>query len=775
MSHPTRPRLARRAARRPVGRALLAFALAAVVAVPALVLADSGPAFAAGSVTPSKSTGVAATGETLTFNGSGFDSSRGIYAQFCKQVGTSGTSAGRATGGDCAATQFWITGPGVGVPAQGTTAWTGDGTFSVSFSVAAAFKEIDCRATGVVCGLQTRNDHREPGVYDQDTFTPITFAADPPNPAVALSKATDVAPTGETITVDGTGFDSARGIYAQFCKQVGTSGTSAGRASGPDCAPTQFWITGPGAGVPAQGTTAWTGTGTFQISFPVASTFKEIDCRATGVVCGIQTRNDHREPGVYDQDSFTPIAFAADAPTGPTVTVNPTTGLDAAGDTVTVSGVNIPEGQGVYIRLCKAPTGQVGTAAGRPAAGDCDGQGLWASPAPPDPALPVITDGGFTAALPVAGAFAGDPANVDCMTDGSCGVFIRRDHVGGGNDFALDSFTPISFDASTTPPVIEEPEEPSLNDVTVTLSQSEGLLDNQVITVSGEDFVAKQGVYVQFCATPTGQLGTAAGRATSCYPEQDGTHTVWVSNVADDGTFRTPLTVVSTFTPEGQDPVDCTVDGTCGVFIRRDHNGGTADYSQDAFVPVTFGDGSVEPGPDPTIGASKTTDLDPAGDTVTVEGADFQPGTELFVALCDANVANFAACDFDNVQEVTAAPNPSADKALGDPGTFAVDLEVRAAFGDVDCLAEGSACAIQTWAVSGGDGSEEVTLPVSFAGGTTTTTVDPGTTPDAGTTGTGSLPRTGAGTAGLVIAGLLALGVGTAMLTTARRRQAATS
>jgi hypothetical protein len=599
--------------------------------------------------------------------------------------------------------------------------------------------------------------------------------------SVTLSKSTNVAAAGETLTVNGSGFDSSRGVYAMFCKQVGTPGTAAGRATGDNCAATQFWITQPQGGVQPENSTAWSGAGTFQVSFPVASTFKAIDCRASGVVCGIQTRNDHTQPGVYDQDTFTPITFAADAPTGPAVTVAPTTGIDAAGASLTVSGVNIPAGEGVYVRLCKAPTGTVGTLAGRPAAGDCDGQGLWVTstpPTPPDPAVLPITDGAFSVSLPVAGAFAGSPTNVNCMTAGSCGVFIRRDHNGGANDFALDSFTAISFDPATTPPVIAEPEEPSLNDVVVTLSQSEDLKNNQVITVRGEDFAADQGVYVQFCAAPTAQVGTAAGRAASCYPEQDNVHTVWVSTVAADGTFSTPLTVVSTFTPTGQDPVDCTVDGACGVFVRRDHNGGTADYTQDAFVPVTFGDGTVEPGPDPTITASKTTGLDPAGDTVTVEGAGFQPGTELFVAVCDANVANFAACDFDKVQEATVATS-SADRAAGDAGTFAVDLDVRASFAEVDCLAAGTACAVQTWAVSGGDGSEEVTLPVSFTDEAVTTTTTAATTPtdttSSGSASSGSLARTGTETAGLVLAGLLAVGLGAVLLTTSRRRTTATN
>ena len=70
------------------------------------------------------------------------------------------------------------------------------------------------------------------------------------------------------------------------------------------------------------------------------------------------------------------------------------------------------------------------------AAGACDGQGLWVTPDPPPGApLPTITDGAFSVELDVAGAFAGDPDAIDCMTDDSCGVFIRRDHVGGGADW----------------------------------------------------------------------------------------------------------------------------------------------------------------------------------------------------------------------------------------------------------------------------------------------------------------------------------------------------
>ncbi|MCB1038542.1 MAG: hypothetical protein KDA94_03265, partial [Acidimicrobiales bacterium] len=165
------------------------------------------------------------------------------------------------------------------------------------------------------------------------TATP-TSGAEATERALTLSKSIDVAATGETLTVGGSGFDSTRGIYLMFCRQVGASGTAEGRPGGADCSSAQAWITNPGAGVPPSGTVAWTGDGTFETTLDVIGAFGTVDCRAAGTVCGVVTRNDHRETGVYDQDTFTPVSFAAEEttttttvptdPEAPSVTVTPT-------------------------------------------------------------------------------------------------------------------------------------------------------------------------------------------------------------------------------------------------------------------------------------------------------------------------------------------------------------------------------------------------------------------------------------------------------------------
>ncbi|MCB1029809.1 MAG: hypothetical protein KDA95_00640 [Acidimicrobiales bacterium] len=597
---------------------------------------------------------------------------------------------------------------------------------------------------------------------------------------LSLSKSSDLVAAGDTITINGSGFDSSRGIYIQFCKQpTAAPGTAEGRPAPADCSASQAWVTSPGPGVPPTGTTPWNGTGTFVLDLTVTAAFKTVDCQATGTVCGFVTRNDHRETGVYDQDTFTPVTFATGEveppvepePGSPTITVTPTSNLDGAGDTVTVDGANIPEGQGVYVRFCKAPTGAAGTAEGRPPASNCNGDGLWVTPNPPPGApLPTIEDGEFSVELDVIGAFAGS-SWIDCMTSGSCGVSVRRDHNGGNGDFSLDSFKPVSFDPNSEAPVDpEEPEVPEPNSVSLSVTPSSGLSDGQTVSVSGSGFVAGQGVYVMLCAAPTGNVGTPEGRTASCYPEQDGEHVVWHTPVAANGSFSTPLTVTENFTDAGDNDVDCTVENACGVFVRRDHNGGASDYTQDVFVPISFGGGEPVTPTKPELGADRTTELNPDGDTITVDGANFRPGDPVFVALCDSDVPNFASCDFDNVVEATPEA-VGTSRAAGEPGGFSVELKVRAQFEGTDCL-ETETCAIQTWAVSGSNPDAEVTLPVSFADDSTLETTPQTTPQDNESVDEGTLVRTGSNSFPLAWTGAGLLAVGAALSVIARRRGA---
>ena len=139
--------------------------------------------------------------------------------------------------------------------------------------------------------------------------------------------------------------------------------------------------------------------------------------------------------------------------------------------------------------------------------------------------------------------------------------------------------------------------------------------DTVTVTLSG--IPADQGVYVRLCKGTLAEVSQA--RPTQCFGQGS-----WVSLStaqrafgAGDASQPVALAVQAQF-----DTVDCTVD-SCGIHIRRDHNGGSADYSLDRFIPVTFGTPQVTaPTPHNSVdranGKISFTIVNKKGKTVTV-------------------------------------------------------------------------------------------------------------------------------------------------------------
>lgn len=132
--------------------------------------------------------------------------------------------------------------------------------------------------------------------------------------------------------------------------------------------------------------------------------------------------------------------------------------------------------------------------------------------------------------------------------------------------------------------------------ITPTLSKSTGLVQSgETITVSIPDIPAGEGVYVRLCKAPA--LGARPASAT-CYTPAGATQAgSWasldatqMSYGAADASKPINLSVIGQF-GTGANAVDCTVD-SCIVFIRRDHNGGSTDFTLDANIPVTFASAS---------------------------------------------------------------------------------------------------------------------------------------------------------------------------------------
>lgn len=136
----------------------------------------------------------------------------------------------------------------------------------------------------------------------------------------------------------------------------------------------------------------------------------------------------------------------------------------------------------------------------------------------------------------------------------------------------------------------------------------------QMVTVTGAGYQPGQGLYIQFCARPTGTLGTAEGRAKECNPDQTNDQSVWKTPVPATGDFSVQLRVVSAF-----GDTDCTK-VACGVFSRKDHIGGATDFSQDAFASVSFRS-AAPPAPVPATNASSAPTAESAASPAPSSGS----------------------------------------------------------------------------------------------------------------------------------------------------------
>lgn len=127
-------------------------------------------------------------------------------------------------------------------------------------------------------------------------------------------------------------------------------------------------------------------------------------------------------------------------------------------------------------------------------------------------------------------------------------------------------------------------------DFKVTADKTQNLnIAGDTLTLTVDGLPAGQGVYMRLCA---GTLAEAAkARPTNCVGLNA---TAWVTT--DAAALRqgakllagpVSLAVPSNFV-SGETKIDCT-QVACGIHVRRDHLGGSADFSLDRFIPLTFG------------------------------------------------------------------------------------------------------------------------------------------------------------------------------------------
>jgi iron complex transport system substrate-binding protein len=348
--------------------------LVALLAVLALgVVSAQAQSVSSGSrtLTVSKSTGLNPEGETITVSISGFDERKGIYIALCAipAPGAMPTPCGGGGTGETGASgiTIWVSSnppsyaEGLPVP------YNPGGSYTGTMTIRPIIGSVDCRVTA--CAITTRADHTRLQDRSQDLFVPVTFRAPgepttpPPTPArtatpsaggspqptaaasaspsvspspspsptatlpqITLSSdgrtatrgtltatATNTAnldPTGEQVTVTGSGFDASRGIYVALCavKDENTVGTCA--SGSPE---TTVWISSNPPPFAASRARAYGDGGSFEATLTLQPVIDDqTDCRE--VRCAIATRNDDTVTTGAPQEILIPVTFAAAAP-----------------------------------------------------------------------------------------------------------------------------------------------------------------------------------------------------------------------------------------------------------------------------------------------------------------------------------------------------------------------------------------------------------------------------------------------------------------------------
>lgn len=622
--------------RRPFAVALAA-ALACVLAFTvAPVESAAGATTSTPTVTVSKTQGLTAAGDTITVSGSGFvpnapatDGTRrplqgvfgGVYVVLGAVADVWKPSAGAPSTARQVLQQKWVVNPEnvatVGGAAAGAVAINPDGSFSIDFAVSQAAAET---LTQPNFGVYTFAGSGAV-VPSFETFTPLAFA---PTPTVTVSKTTGLDPAGDTITVTGTGFspnppatDGTRrplqgvfgGVYVTFGAFLENWKPSAGAPSSARPVIQQKWVVNPEnvatVGGAAAGAVPINPDGSFSIEFSVATSETAPDGGRYGIYTfsgsgasytpfETYTALNFADPEPDPQPDPTPSPEPEPEPqpdpgaTQPTVSVSATTGLNPAGQTITVRGTgftpNAPATNGTRPPLMGQYAGTfviLGSVLdvwkpsqnAPPTARQVSQQRWVVGPehvqligGPSAGAVPINPDGSFTVTFDVS------RADAERFATGTFGVFT---YAGSGAVYApYETFTPLTFAADGTgsgprptptptvpapvpAPVTEAPRENvTAGSLVWGVKQSfreymTGTIARGSITAAG---VGQQGanlVFPQAGPSPTGSTGTVAYSGQVRYLGHSGLLDVTLRDprVTIESASRASLSVVVNGTP----------------------------------------------------------------------------------------------------------------------------------------------------------------------------------------------------------------------------------
>ena len=584
---------------------------------------------------------------------------------------------------------------------------------------------------------------------------------------ISVSKTTNIDPAGETLTITGTGFDPAghvgtrpplagqpSGVYVTFGRFASVWKPSESAPSASREIIIQRWA------VPAAQRAQLDPTGTnpeiallnpdgsFSVQLPVAPGGTTAGEYAIAVYPGSGAKN-------AAQERIEPISFATGPVWQPEVEVSTTTGIDDAGESVTVTGSGFDPAANIGTRppLSGQPSG-IYAVFGR------FGDPWEPSEAAPTSAREVLAQ---TWLLPAAQRAALDPSGTNpafgtLNPDGtfsvdlpvapggtSAGQYAIATYAGGGAVNAdHEILTPISF---ASDPVVWEP--------TVSVSKTDGLAEaGETITVTGSGFdpAANAGAHPPIIGQPSG-VYVAFGRYAEEWKPSDGADAatreglsvVWVlpastralldpsgtvpgfATLAEDGTFSVDLEAA----PGGTTTGDYAVVTYAG--------GGAINADQELRTPITFattpppatpGTGTGPLGQ--TLTVTPYADLDPEGQDLLVEGTGYDPEVGVYAAVCVDQGPNLPPSPCLGGSGEQSATSSSAwitneemfaslrTAPFGPGGSFSVTVNVTAADELMDCYDPATTCVLATRAdhTATTDRSADVKIPIFFEGQT---------------------------------------------------------
>lgn len=358
------------------------------------------------------------------------------------------------------------------------------------------------------------------------------------------------------------------------------------------------------------------------------------------------------DAAAYAASTSAAVAVTITAPVAertPTLTLSKSTGLDPAGEEITVSGTGYNPDQPIYLTTCvDVPLGEVSftfIAANRCTTG---AKQITSNPTTPT-MVKFEADGSFTTTFTVQ------------PKSGGTALYTLANHT-AMNDRSQDAKAVVSFAAVQPEPQPEpepEPEPQPVVEPAVSVAPSAPLdasVEN-VLTIAGTGFTgagAANGVYVLF-----GESSVWSGGAP--LPAEGWIAQAWVPSAAVvDGAFSTTLTV-----PAG------ALDASKSYQIATSaaHALSVTDRSLDTLTPVAVAV-PLAPFVGFPVGASAQ-----QGSLLTITGGGFQPGDEV-TAVAHSEPVTIGTVPASGSGTVTFSWNVPADFPVG---AHTVELSVNGA------------------------------------------------------------------------------------------------